>query len=148
MEAQITFCKLSSLDHDSLLLKGAAELVLDEIGDDPNYDPHEVDVEITNLTSEHRTSLIAYDYNETVLAVGGTEVFGDDAVLIDIAVAPAKRGEGLGRNIVKLLETVAKSGGAKKLELHAAEGSAGFYEKLGYRRTAPALASLYKMLQD
>ena len=50
-----------------------------------------------------------------------------------MAVAEAARGQGLGRQIVEYLETIARDRGATTVVLNAREEVAGFYESMGYR---------------
>jgi GNAT superfamily N-acetyltransferase len=65
---------------------------------------------------------------------GGVIAFGDDLVTVRaIGLDPALRGRGLGRRLLTTVEAVAMRRGARTISLGAAEGAAGFYERLGYR---------------
>lgn len=73
-------------------------------------------------------------------AVGMGRLIGDGIyyLLVDVVVAPAHRGKGLGGAIVKGLIAHAREGllpGERcALTLIAAEGREGFYEKLGFAK--------------
>ncbi|MDX1547680.1 MAG: GNAT family N-acetyltransferase [Rhodothermales bacterium] len=54
------------------------------------------------------------------------------AVLARIAVAPAYRGQGLGRRVVEALETLAREDGARRAVLHAHAYLERFYAAMGY----------------
>jgi len=59
-----------------------------------------------------------------------------EAVLARIAVRPHHRGRGLGRRVVQELETLAAAAGGRAFRLHPHHYLEGFYEALGYRKTA------------
>ncbi len=56
------------------------------------------------------------------------------AKLRQMAVTPARQGEGLGAALVAEVEAVLRERGIEEIELNAREVAAGFYEKLGYQR--------------
>ena len=62
----------------------------------------------------------------------------DCAYLCDIAVLPDRAGQGLGRAIIQRLLDHAR--GHKKIILYSVAGREGFYENLGFRRMATAMA--------
>jgi len=62
----------------------------------------------------------------------------DCSYICDIAVLPNRQGSGLGKQIVGYL--VKESQGHKKLILYAVPGKEAFYQKLGFRRMATAMA--------
>lgn len=62
----------------------------------------------------------------------------DCSYLCDIVVHPEFQGKGIGKTIVKRL--LAFSEGHKKVILYANPGKEGFYEKLGFKRMATAMA--------
>ncbi len=73
--------------------------------------------------------------------VGAGRVLADGrdcAYLCDIAVLPDHAGQGLGRAIIAHLVDCAR--GHKKIILYSVAGREGFYEKLGFRRMATAMA--------
>ena len=49
-----------------------------------------------------------------------------------VAVAPERQGEGLGRKIVEYSETVARAAGGEQITLHARETVVPFYLRIGY----------------
>jgi predicted GNAT family N-acyltransferase len=59
-----------------------------------------------------------------------------EAVLARIAVRSGHRGLGLGRRVVRELETLAAAAGARVFRLHPHHYLEGFYEELGYRKIA------------
>lgn len=67
-----------------------------------------------------------------LLATGGIEVHGADALLRSVAVADAARGGGLGRTITAMLEDHARSSGVRTLYLLTTT-AADFFPRLGYR---------------
>ena len=56
----------------------------------------------------------------------------DEAQIRYMAVAESRRGEGLGRLIVRRLEEIARSRGATYAVLNARDEAVGFYRSLGY----------------
>ena len=54
-----------------------------------------------------------------------------------MAIIDDARGRGVGRALLKCLETEAVRRGAKTLTLHAQTHASPFYEKAGYRRAGP-----------
>jgi amino-acid N-acetyltransferase len=67
-----------------------------------------------------------------ILGTGALERFGSSALLRSVAVAPERRGEGLGRAIVEDLERIARAARITRLILltHTAQP---FFEHQGYR---------------
>ena len=52
--------------------------------------------------------------------------------LRQMAVSPSLRGSGLGKNLVRFAEELARAKGFRIMEMHARVCARGFYEKLGY----------------
>lgn len=52
--------------------------------------------------------------------------------LLQMAVAPALQGQGVGRALVRFLEEEVRARGFEEVTLHARAEKLGFYEKLGY----------------
>jgi ribosomal protein S18 acetylase RimI-like enzyme len=52
--------------------------------------------------------------------------------LLQMAVAPARQGRGLGQSLVRALEAELRMRGVRQLHLHARETVVPFYERLGY----------------
>jgi ribosomal protein S18 acetylase RimI-like enzyme len=80
-------------------------------------------------------------------AFNGTQLVGvgraladgvDCSYLCDIAVHPDFQGKGIGKSIVKKLLELSE--GHKKIILYANPGKEAFYEKLGFKRMATAMA--------
>jgi SAM-dependent methyltransferase len=67
-----------------------------------------------------------------VVAVAGLEVFGADALLRSVAVAPEIRGNGLGGSLVAFMETLAAGRGVGRLVL-LTETARDFFLQRGYR---------------
>lgn len=73
--------------------------------------------------------------------VGAGRVLADGrdcAYLCDIAIHPARQGQGLGREIIERL--LGRCRGHRKIILYAVPGKEGFYERLGFRRMTTAMA--------
>ncbi len=76
-----------------------------------------------------------------VLLLGDTPVatgrLAPDGKLGRLAVLAAHRGQGLGRQLMALLEAEAGRRGLLHVHLHAQQAAAGFYERLGYGVSGP-----------
>jgi predicted GNAT family N-acyltransferase len=70
---------------------------------------------------------------ERAIATGRLLIGAEAAKVQRVAVAPERRGEGLGRVIMDALEEVARQGGAPLARLASQAGAVPFYERLGYR---------------
>jgi N-acetylglutamate synthase-like GNAT family acetyltransferase len=66
-----------------------------------------------------------------LLGTIGLEPHGRAALLRSLAVAPAARGRGIGRRLVRVLERRARGAGIERLLL-LTETAAGYFERLGY----------------
>ena len=53
--------------------------------------------------------------------------------LRQMAVRPSKQGSGIGQQIMRFAETIARDKGYRILTMHARDTAIGFYEKQGYR---------------
>jgi amino-acid N-acetyltransferase len=74
---------------------------------------------------------LVVEYDGRLVAAGGLEFYGDDAVIRSVVVDPAARGLGLGLDVARLLEEDAIASGASDVylfTLHAWE----FWKRLGY----------------
>jgi amino-acid N-acetyltransferase len=76
-----------------------------------------------------------------ILGTGALERFGSSALLRSVAVAPARRGEGLGRAIVEDLERIARAARITRLIL-LTQTAQPFFEHQGKIFTSLPLASL------
>lgn len=77
--------------------------------------------------------IVARDHAGTVV---GCVLFVQDAVdggrLLQMAVDPALQGLGVGRMLVRHLETQVAAAGLRAIHLHARDSAIGFYHSLGY----------------
>ena len=67
-----------------------------------------------------------------VACVVAIRISPGDARIRQMAVSPVHQGRGLGKRLMKALETELRSRGFTNLVLHARASAVGFYEKLGY----------------
>ncbi len=58
---------------------------------------------------------------------------GGNIRLRQMAVRNNQQGKGIGQQIMRFAETVARDKGYKKLTMHARDTAIGFYEKQGYK---------------
>src|SRR3974390_2158345 len=68
-----------------------------------------------------------------VVAVGGIEPVGGDALLRSVAVAPSHRERGLGRHIVQVLESSASERNCRRLFLLTTSAER-YFERFGFER--------------
>ncbi|PIE18749.1 MAG: GNAT family N-acetyltransferase [Proteobacteria bacterium] len=77
--------------------------------------------------------LVAVDGNARVV---GCVIFRDDGdgrgQLMQMAVDPARQGQGIGARLVRELERRVAADGVAEIYLHARQVAVGFYERLGY----------------
>jgi GNAT superfamily N-acetyltransferase len=71
---------------------------------------------------------------EREAVVGWGSVHLDPGVLAATFVDPEHAGQGIGRQIVEHLETLAREAGVETLTVHASLNAVGFYETLGFER--------------
>jgi len=84
------------------------------------------------LQSYHR---MIVDENQQVLAVGRLEKSSQHVGKIRyMAVNPMAQGQGLGKQIICVLELLAQQLGVTEIELNARENAVGFYQKLAYQQ--------------
>lgn len=74
---------------------------------------------------------VAVDADGTRVGVGGVEPHVPHGLLRSVAVREDRRGEGLGRELVRALEREAREAGLVDLSLLTTD-TAGFFEGLGY----------------
>ena len=84
---------------------------------------------------------LALDGEKHIVGMAGLEVFGDDALLRSLTVAPGWRGNGLGAELVARREAAARIAGVGTIYLLTTTAD-GFFRRLGYaatlRETVPA----------
>ena len=76
------------------------------------------------------TGVVAIDDARTV-GCAAIEAYGAAALLRSVAVAPDRRGSGVGANLVRAAEDLARDGGAVDVIL-LTETTAPWFERLGY----------------
>jgi N-acetylglutamate synthase-like GNAT family acetyltransferase len=79
-------------------------------------------------------AIVAHDSAGTVMAAGtlAAIVSRDLPRITQLATAEPYRGDGLGREVVKLLEQQARILGARAVRLNALEDSKSFFAEIGY----------------
>lgn len=73
--------------------------------------------------------------NSTDELIGGlilVPVDNEEIRVMQVAVDPARQGEGTGRKLIEYAEKTAKEIGYSKIVMHAMLSVVGFYEKLGF----------------
>lgn len=73
--------------------------------------------------------------NSTDKLIGGlilVPVDNEEIRVMQVAVDPARQGEGTGRKLIEYAEKTAKEIGYTKIVMHAMLSVVGFYEKLGF----------------
>ena len=85
---------------------------------------------------EYRENELCYEDYRALRTLAGWETLYD--VIADVGIAPEYQGRGIGKAVVEKLLAYAQSrlppGGRTSVQLIAAEGKEGFYEKLGFRK--------------
>lgn len=71
--------------------------------------------------------------NELTIAVGGLEIYGDQALLRSVAVKSELQGKGLGKKIVTKIEDVARQSEIRSLFLLTTTAS-NFFASIGYQK--------------
>lgn len=93
-----------------------------------------------DLTEPGRT-FFRFDRYGDAIGFGGFELYGPDALLRSVVVAPEQRGMGLGADVSERLIALARDGGAQRVYL-LTTSAAGFFTRLGFteldRSDAPA----------
>lgn len=93
------------------------------------------------------TLIVAQDSNGLLLATGLVMApKSKDASITDVATAQPYRDSGVGRMVVRELESVARSMGAERATLHPLPASKGFYERLGYENIGDGTGIMAKHL--
>lgn len=85
----------------------------------------------SDLETARPTFAVLRDGN-TLIAAGALQAFGAAALLRSVAVAPDRRGTGLGQRVVRELERLARPAGIEYLVLLTLTASE-FFARLGYR---------------
>jgi N-acetylglutamate synthase-like GNAT family acetyltransferase len=74
---------------------------------------------------------LVIEHDGRMVATGGVEFYGDDAVIRSVVVDPAARGLGLGLDLGRMLEEDALKSGARDVYLFTMHAYA-FWKRLGY----------------
>ncbi len=102
----------------------------------------ELSLDSHDLNEEKMSEFLALENENGLMGCVGLEVFGEDAVLRSLAVAPAGRGIGYGWMLADTIINLARFRGVKRLYLVTAAASDFFAAKHGFRivdlSTAPA----------
>jgi GNAT superfamily N-acetyltransferase len=107
---------------------------------------------LQRVSDRHRFDRMIAGANRTVVAVEGTRVVGFARALFDgasngyistVAVAENRQGRGIGRELVK---RIMEHQDPDKITwvLRAGRGSAGFWEKMGFRKSETAMEIVRK----
>ena len=125
------------LDRDDMVAAEAvAMFTLEALWHQPlPFDSERLSRAVGACTSPTRTTFVAHDSEGKILAVAGL-LPGDAKVgsLVDIAVSPLHRKQGLGRFIVGYAEQAATQMGLVRLRATSSSANVGFYKKLGYEK--------------
>lgn len=86
-----------------------------------------------DITAAHLAHFFGCGHGSELEGVVGLELYGDVALLRSLAVAPGRRGSGLGSRLVAHAERHAQAQGAKSLYLLTTTAEA-FFLRCGYAR--------------
>lgn len=75
--------------------------------------------------------IAAFD-GDTLVGYARIRLGEGDSRISQVAVAPERRGEGVGALLMDALERLARSAGSTQIELHARANVVGFYERQGF----------------
>jgi amino-acid N-acetyltransferase len=88
---------------------------------------------VEDITAQHLTHFFGCGHSPGLEGVVGLELYGDVALLRSLAVAPVRRGSGLGSRLVAHAERHAQDQGVKSLYLLTTTAEA-FFLRHGYAR--------------
>lgn len=127
MKSGVLFTEFAPFTPNDGIAKAAAILIHHEVWRDSN--PADKDIDSVLL----RHVIVAHDSVGNVMSAGALAAFDTgEHVITELATAKPHQGEGLGREVVKLLEKKAKKLGAKQTKLYALVGSKSFFAEIGY----------------
>jgi N-acetylglutamate synthase-like GNAT family acetyltransferase len=89
----------------------------------------------TSDLADSRPEFVVVEDGSTLLGVGGLERFGDVALLRSLAVTQARRGSGIGGDLVRELERLARERGVREIIL-LTQTAEPFFASRGYRTIA------------
>lgn len=132
--SDLRFIRLPQPGQGHSIAEDAAALLLESIQDVKVPTKEQVSHAITNELDSN-PSLAVVDLEGSVIGTGGLLLIEEGglvaAAIVNMAVAPNRRGEGLGAEIMSRLAEEAVKHGAQELFGQPHPGSLGFYEKLG-----------------
>jgi len=93
--------------------------------------PEDIEIDEYENESDH---FVVYDSSLRPLGAGRLRQIGNQQAKVErICIAKEFRGQGLGDQMMKKIEEVAKEKGINTLYLHAQDHAEGFYQRLGYQ---------------
>lgn len=101
---------------------------------------------MTALLRNSNVVVTAWDDDKMVGVARGLSDFGYLTFLVDLAVAPSQRRQGVGRELIKRCKFY--SGNQTMLVLHAAETAADFYHRLGFKQQNNAMVHAFDVRFD
>jgi predicted GNAT family N-acyltransferase len=110
--------------EDALAVRHAVFVEEQGVDEDLEYDEHDADA----------VHFVAYDDGEPVGAARLRELADGLAKVERVAVLEARRGEGIGRALMTVLEERAQESGIDELKLHSQSHAAEFYRDLDYEQ--------------
>lgn len=96
-------------------------------------EPRPMTADYDRAVEEHRIDLV--EEGGAPLALVETVVRPDDLLIVNVAVAPAHRGKGLGRALLRHAERLARDAGRATVRLYTNEkmtGNVALYERHGF----------------
>jgi len=97
-------------------------------------DPSDLQIAFSNSMFK----CFVYDSNRLIAAGRALADGRDCSYICDVAVHPSYQGMGIGRQVVSTLVDLSKD--HKKIILYTSPGKEPFYQKLGFKRMATAMA--------
>ncbi|WP_394741115.1 GNAT family N-acetyltransferase [Natronococcus roseus] len=110
--------------EDALAVRHAVFVEEQGVDEDLEYDEHDADA----------VHVVAYDGSDPVGAARLRELEAGVGKVERVAVIEPRRGEGIGRKLMAVLEERARAGGFDELKLHSQTHAADFYAELEYDR--------------
>ena len=96
---------------------------------------HEANLPVADLSDDKlKNFLVAKDNDGAILGLVGVEIYGENGLLRSLTVHPSYRGNGLGRQLTRDIESLALQNGVKKMYLLTMT-AADFFPKIGYHKT-------------
>lgn len=109
----------------------AVTLVLKELTGEEDPSPLFLDTVMEAMGNQ--TTVAAFGDDGQILSIAGLRTGADSiGTILNVATRSTARGEGLGRRVIGLLETIAEERGVELLTVEPFSSAAGFYEKLGF----------------